>query len=188
MKTPNKKQNGYASDALTARPFAGRYMHKPLSTLIVLCVLLHNFSSDAKEIEQCGYRTAKEGTVFTLTISRSFHGQAHFQLCERQSPEKSFVTYTTEKIISVKELTSKEYEEIYTLYESALEYDVKYAASGLDGSSWCLETKRRSTYSKACFWTPSSGNRENRGLSGLYKLGQKLWGISEFQLENEKLY
>ena len=27
IKTPNKKQNGFASDALIARPFAGRYVY-----------------------------------------------------------------------------------------------------------------------------------------------------------------
>jgi hypothetical protein len=77
------------------------------------------------------------------------------------------------------------YKRIISLYERALDYDVKDNAMGFDGSGWCLETQRGFTYSKACFWTPEY-ETERRRLSGLLALGVELWRVAK--LDSAKLY
>ncbi|HXI43592.1 MAG TPA: hypothetical protein VNH83_26655, partial [Bryobacteraceae bacterium] len=69
-------------------------------------------------------------------------------------------------------------------YERALEYNVKDDALGNDGSSWCLETTRGFTYSKACFWSPEY-NTEERHLTGMLALGRALWHLAAI---DDKLY
>ena len=162
-------------------------MYKSTIAILVTLALLPCPELFADEIEQCGYRRAMDGTVFTLTISRSFHQEVSFQLCEREAPESSFIRFTNGKTIRTKKLNVEEYNELYAAYEKALEYNVKDDALGMDGSNWCLETKRGFTYLKACFWTPSSDSK-NRGLNGLYQLGKKLWSVEGINLDDEELY
>lgn len=134
--------------------------------------------------DKCGYRTAVSGTVFTVTISRSFDPQVKFELCVREAPAQNFVLVSSESHLGSKRwvvnkvpLNHSDYTELLRLYELALGYDVKDSLMGADGSDWCLETQRGGTYSKACFWTPSV-NAQKRNLVGLLSLGQDLWRLS----------
>jgi hypothetical protein len=133
-----------------------------------------------------------DGTVFTLTISRSFAMPVEFRLCEREDHSKRFLL--TSKMTSWKTrnwvheeipLTAWMYARLQSLYDSALDYDVKFEMAGLDGSAWCLETERAFTYSKACFWSPSLQTKQRR-LSGLWALGEELWRVAK--LKNSDLY
>jgi len=76
---------------------------------------------------------------------------------------------------------------VVALYEDALGYNVRDSAMGLDGSDWCLETRRGFTYSKACFWTPVDRAKE-RGISGLSTLGQELWRLAAMDSSVGELY
>lgn len=151
------------------------------------------FSSVNEEIEgACGYRTQYDGTVFTLTISRSFHPWVEFKLCERKNPEENFILVSTkskEGMITHRKIPTEldTYESLYELYFEALDYNVRDAIMGLDGSMWCLETRRGFTYSKACFWSPEYDD-EKRGLVGLVKLGKKLWECTDIGSELGGLY
>jgi len=86
--------------------------------------------------------------------------------------------------VSLNEAT---YRKLLTLYENALDYNVKDEAEGMDGSDWCLETQRGFTYSKACFWSPGA-QPEERGLTGLAKLGEELWRIAATDPRDGPLY
>ena len=77
------------------------------------------------------------------------------------------------------------YDKLVALYEKALDYDAKDDSMGSDGSSWCLETQRGLTYSKACFWTPQYETAKRR-LNGLLLLGEELWRVAK--LDSAKLY
>ena len=72
-----------------------------------------------------------------------------------------------------------------SLYDMSLDYDVRLDVGGNDGSTWCLETQRGFTYSKACFWTPTD-EPKRRKLNGLLELGRELWRIAK--LDSSKLY
>lgn len=152
------------------------------------------------EDEDCGTWNAYEGKVFSLDVGTSFHGQVTFKLCksEEQSTlavavhrmqfdeksEKSTETIVREHI----KLSKQKYDEIYIRYEQALKYNALDEISGLDGSSWCLESQRGFTYTKGCFWTPSHKPKE-RGLEGLYNLGVYLWSASGLEKDKTlKLY
>jgi len=160
-----------------------------MKLLFSLTIFLIFFSAEifAIETHECGDRRVMDGTVFTLTISRSFHGDNTFQLCERKKPEKSFLILKYNKNIIVKKVSDFEYKEFYNLYEQALEYDLKDSSLGLDGSIWCLETTRGFAYSKVCFWSPTY-KTEKRRLTGFVELVNKLWKVKEFKLNNDKLY
>ena len=156
-----------------------------LLAFLGLCQSLHAQTPS----DTCGYRTFFDGTVFTLTISRSFHGTTMFMLCERKDRSKfvlasELISRAPEKWASKTiPLTPWMYERVLSLYESALNYDVIFEAAGLDGSTWCLETKRAFTYSNACFWSPSLETAARR-LSGLLALGQELWRISNLKAKD----
>jgi hypothetical protein len=133
--------------------------------------------------EVCGYPTVVDGTVFSMTIARAFSGQVRFKLCAREDPQRNFLLISTQlpdgqgwadRQISLDPVA---YANVVELYENALEYDVKYDADGLDGSTWCLETQRGFTYSNACFWMPTD-KTEARSLRGLVELGKELWRIA----------
>jgi len=143
--------------------------------------------------EDCGQWNAYEGKVFSLDIGTSFHGGVLFKLCKsetqnfisvlttqrtRKDEEKEIIETTTRKYIDI---SKEEYEKIFKLYETALQYNTLDESSGTDGSNWCMESQRSFTYTKACFWTPSY-NSQKRGLKGLNELGSFLWefaGISK---------
>jgi hypothetical protein len=168
-------------------------------SLILLSACASASLADGKprESDPCGRRTRYDGTVFTLTISRSFHlGATTIKLCARQDAEENFLLVRTHpfpvernhvwKDRQIK-LDSGLYERIVQLYEKALDYNVKDDTIGFDGSSWCLETRRGFTYSKACFWSPDN-EPQQRGIVGLYQLGKELWSIAELEPEIGELY
>ena len=135
----------------------------------------------------CGYRVAHHGTVFSLHITDAFGGGIEYKLCEREEPARNFLLVTryvsesnkADEPIKVP-LNDATYQKLLTLYNDALDYNVKDETMGLDGASWCLETTRGFTYSKACFWSPES-NPEERRLTGLLKLGRELLGIVKWE-------
>lgn len=150
--------------------------------------------------EDCGPWNAYEGKVFSLDINTSFHGDVTFKLCKSKEQNMLSVTKTKKKFEGetdnstetiVREyikLSKKEYQSIYRGYEKALHYNTLDEVSGLDGSSWCIESQRNFTYTKACFWTPSH-EPKSRGLDGLYQLGSQLWKFAGLEKNNEfKLY
>lgn len=170
-----------------------------MKILVALCVLFAAASSFAAtpspdDDDECGYRTRYDGTVFALSIGRSFDPGAEFMLCARREPKDSFLLVyvyigdekdnRSERKIVLNETT---YGLLVALYEDALTYDVKDATLGLDGSTWCLETRRGFTYSKACFWSPEYEARK-RGLIALHKLGAKLWKLAKLKPEIGDLY
>ena len=72
-------------------------------------------------------------------------------------------------------------------FESAWDYNRKDAASGMDGSYWCLEVRRQSTYTKGCFFSPIANARE-RGLLGLSNLGKYLWKKADLERQYGALF
>jgi hypothetical protein len=164
--------------------------YRSLFVLVMLLSCRSTFAADPEGI--CGERTMLSGTVFTLTISRSFEPDVTFKLCNREDKSKRFLlisTYTSsrqDKWASTSvPLESLAYDRIAALHEKALDYDVRIDWGGNDGSEWCLETQRGFTFSKACFWTPSD-EPTKRHLSGLLELGKELWRIAK--LDSSKLY
>jgi hypothetical protein len=130
--------------------------------------------------------------VFSLAIDRSFDPGVKFELCARKAPVQNFLRLSTESKLHSDRWTARkiiledsEYAKLLELYEAALEYNVKDDAMGLDGSSWCLETRRGFTYSKACFWSPQYETAQ-RHLSGMWALGEELWGLAA--LNPKRLY
>ena len=88
LKTNNKKQNGFASDALIARPFAGRYAKtNPMtktyskSDLMKLAVEEHLKST---EYPRVGVVIAKSGAI----LATSYRGEKHNVHSERVAIEK----------------------------------------------------------------------------------------------------
>jgi hypothetical protein len=149
---------------------------------------------DASDNDKCGYRTVFDGTVFTLTIGRSFDPGVTFKLCQRKKPGQSFVLVAVDasdesnaKSETTLPLDENSYKALIKLYEAALDYNVKDDTMGLDGSGWCLETRRGFTYSKACFWTPGY-ETSKRGLIGLENLGNELGRLAKLEKTAGKLY
>jgi hypothetical protein len=155
--------------------------------LFALVILLGCRSTLAAAPEDaCGERTLRAGTVFTLTISRSFEPDVTFKLCDREDKSKRFLLISTQSSSPSDKWTSRSvpleslaYDRVASLYELSLDYDVRIDVGGNDGSTWCLETQRGFTYSKACFWTPAD-EPERRNLIGLLELGKELWRIAKF--------
>jgi hypothetical protein len=135
----------------------------------------------------CGIRYVRGGTVFSLGIGRSRvleNSYVQFKLCQRPGPSKSFLLIHTEteqpkKHSETRQLPIDEgtYSDLFGLYDRALDYDVKNDTMGFDGSSWCLETTRGFTYSKACFWSPDV-ETDTRHLTDMLALGRKLWHLA----------
>jgi hypothetical protein len=142
----------------------------------------------------CGFRSRDAGTVFSMSISRSMslnNFPVEFKLCERKEPSQSFVLINIESAHARKRSVTRRlvidettFVSLVGQYERALEYNVKDDALGNDGSSWCLETTRGFTYSKACFWSPEY-NTEERHLTGMLALGRALWHLAAI---DDKLY
>lgn len=152
------------------------------------------FFAHAKD-DACGFRTMRSGTVFTMSIDRSRileNSYVEFKLCEREEPSQSFllIRTVTEQPKKHAETHQKRLDEdafvaLTAMYETALNYDVKDNALGNDGSSWCLETTRGFTYSKACFWSPEF-DTDKRRLTGMLALGRQLWHLSG--MDADRLY
>jgi len=144
--------------------------------------------------EDCGRKNAKEGKVFELNIGMSFHGSFGFKLCKKLDKE-SLVIFSKNKSNELSnepnkktiELTKKQSEILNNKCIAALKYNTLDDSTGLDGSSWCIESQRGFTYTKACFWAPGS-NTEKRGLIGLHDLGTHLWEISGLKAQGIRLY
>jgi hypothetical protein len=162
---------------------------RSLFPLVLLFVTPCAFA-DSKDI--CGHRWMRGGTVFSLDIERSFDPGVKFELCDREDYSKRFVLISTQSRLHSTKWVSRSvvvdtahYDKLVALYEKALDYNVKDDSMGSDGSSWCLETRRGFTYSKACFWTPQYETGKRR-LNGLLSLGEELWRLAE--LDSAKLY
>jgi hypothetical protein len=131
------------------------------------------------------------GDKFTLEIDRApdFDKKTTFRLCDLR--DKTFLlvqTYVGGKAKYKKiNLDAEQSAKINTLYEMALGADFKDSAVGLDGSSWCLETRRGTNYLKACFWSPTYETQQRR-LNGFWDLGAALWELAQFGAANGKLY
>jgi hypothetical protein len=157
-------------------------------------LILSFLSTSAFSIEwadkDCGQWNAYEGKVFSLDIETSFDGSVSLKLCksetisfisvittqrDHQDFPKDITETTTRKYILISKV---EYDKIFKLYENALLYNTLDNASGKDGSTWCIESQRSLTYTKACFWTPSY-NSDQRGLKGLHELGKFLRDFTE---------
>ena len=158
------------------------------SALPALLILLGGIPLGAHARDDvCGVRRMRDGTVFSLSISRSMvqeNAYVEFKLCERTQPSQNFLLIHTEterprKHSEMRQLPVDQsaYLSLVAMYERALDYDVKDDALGNDGSSWCLETTRGFTYSKACFWSPEYNTNE-RHLTGMLALGRKLWQLA----------
>lgn len=165
--------------------------------LAVIYLLLFSFpcmamSVDEKISSDCGQRSISSGTIFSFTIDRSFRPSLTFVLCQKTEPNQSFLLIRSElendsanKKIT---LNDGQFMELMGLYENALTYNAKDMQTiGIDGSTWCLETKRGLNYSKACFYTPSYNTNE-RGLSGMNRLGVELWRIGNLDAVAGKLF
>ena len=164
--------------------------NRSLFALVIVLGCGSALAADSEDI--CGERTARSGTVFTLTISRSFEPDVSFKLCDREDKSKRFLLISTESssrtdkwISKSAPLDSVSYGRVMSLYDKSLDYDVRVDVGGNDGSTWCLETQRGFTYSKACFWTPTD-EPKRRKLNGLLELGRELWRIAK--LDSSKLY
>jgi hypothetical protein len=141
------------------------------------------FATGSEDV--CGERTAQNGTVFTLTVDRSFEPSVIFKLCDREDKSKRFLLVSTQSSGHKDKWDTKTiplglqaYERVVSLYERSLDYDVRINVGGNDGSIWCLETQRGFTYSKACFWTPTE-DASARRLIGLVELGRGLWKLAK---------
>jgi hypothetical protein len=139
---------------------------------------------------ECGERNASGGTIFSLSMARAFHPNVEFKLCGRKESGKSFLLVTEQKSLGSRRANTRSIvldeitkASVLSLYEKALDCNVKDETVGLDGSSWCLETTRVMTYSKACFWTPVS-HADDRGIAGLQALGTELWRLGKFDLKD----
>ena len=163
--------------------------------LILLSFIITNSAQAFQwDDSDCGRKNAKEGKVFELNIGMSRTSSFSFKLCKK--PDKDFLILasnnkptksnkkTTKKTIK---LTKEQTEKLVEKYINALKYNTLDDATGLDGSSWCIESQRGFTYTKACFWTPGY-NSEERGIAGLNELGIYLWKISELKKQGFKLY
>jgi hypothetical protein len=162
-------------------------------SLFALATLLGSAPAFATGTEDvCGERTARSGTVFTLTVERSFEPGVIFKLCDREDKSKRFLLVSTQSSVQKDGWDTKSiplglqvYERVASLHEKSLDYDVRINAGGNDGSNWCLETQRGATYSKACFWTPTEEPSARR-LIGLVELGRELWKLAKW--DSSQLY
>lgn len=160
--------------------------------LLASVMLLGLASAQAGAEDVCGESTARSGTVFTLSVERSFKPTVTFKLCNREDKSKRFLLVSTESrdhkdgwdTRSIP-LGPQAYARVASLYEQSLDYDVRINVGGNDGSMWCLETQRGFTYSKACFWTPTEESRDRR-LTGLVELGRELWELAK--LDSSQLH
>jgi hypothetical protein len=164
--------------------------YRSLFVLFILLCSEQSFATGAEDV--CGERTALSGTVFTLTVDRSFEPSVVFKLCDREDKSKRFLLVSTQSSGHKDKWDTKSiplglpaYQRVATLHEKSLDYDVRVNFGGNDGSTWCLETQRGPTYSKACFWTPTEESSARR-LVGLVELGRELWKLAK--LDSSRMY
>jgi hypothetical protein len=160
--------------------------------LLAFVMLLWIAPALAGPDDVCGEHTSRSGTVFTLSVDRSFEPDITFKLCNREDKAKRFLLVSTQSRGHNDGWDSKSvpldpetYQRLVGLHEQALNYDVRIDVGGNDGSTWCLETQRGFTYSKACFWTPTE-DADARRLNGLVGLGRELWGLAK--LDSSRLH
>lgn len=160
---------------------------KQMRYLFFILLLRFNsvFAVESQDAD-CGRFNAYEGKVFSFEIASNF--DVTFKLCKSKKQDTLFVSATNLRFFDkdVKtpatirkhiKLSKEDYQTIFQLYEIALKYNTLDAGMGNDGSSWCLESQRAFTYTKACFWS-ADYRTEERGLEGLYNLGIYLLNFS----------
>lgn len=131
------------------------------------------------ECSDSGYDHAE---MFHLGINRSFHQeQIYFKFCKTKASGKTsylLVIVDHKNDHDVDHYTipfeGEELAEIEALFDAAWDYNRQDATSGTDGSYWCLQVRRSATFTKGCFYTPTS-YAQQRGLEGLEQLGLYLW-------------
>jgi hypothetical protein len=140
------------------------------------------------DLQQCGIRNAYTGTIFSLSIDRirrvEFRNTT-FYLCARRWPDASFLLVRSEsgrgKLADVTKriaLSSETFKELVSLYEAALDVNLKDDTDGMDGSDWCLDTTRVSVSFRGCFWSPTL-KADERGLAHLAALGRAVWHMGD---------
>jgi hypothetical protein len=115
-------------------------------------------------------------------------------LCERTSPGESFLLVASDSGNRSKKTLHKrifldeaKYDRLNELYEAALDFNARDDVMGVDGSDWCLETRRVSVDLRVCIWSPTMQTAERR-LTGLASLGRELWHVSDIQQVVGNLY
>lgn len=174
--------------ATSANIVIGRAKRITKGGLFILLWLICSSTAGAEIADICN---PNHGTVFVLQIWRAFHGEIDFKLCEHQGQNVLLVTRDPDEGKKDDDqvkipLNDVMYQRLLTLYQNAHVYYPKDETGGLDGSTWCLETLRE-LYSKACFWSPAY-HAEERGLTGLEKLGRELWSIAATERRDGPLY
>jgi len=157
----------------------------------LLLLTLLSFQSYAGELtnDDCGRKTLHYGELFELTVKHSHptNDVFTFKYCKSGGKEnnffvvKQFSSETEPKKIIFK-LTPDQSETVIGKYEKALESNLKDNTDGSDGSHWCLDSVNVHTEISICFWDPSS-DYEERGLTGMYDLGDYLWDLTGIQGE-----
>jgi hypothetical protein len=156
--------------------------------LFAMALLMRTAGAATLESKQCGIRNAYTGTVFSLSIDRVRRVEFRntiFYLCGRKWPDASFLLVRSESgqktLPDVNKrvlLSSAKFDELATLYEAALDLNLRDDTDGMDGSSWCLDTTRVSVSFRGCFWSPTYSG-DQRGLGHLAALGRALWHLAE---------
>jgi hypothetical protein len=161
-----------------------------MKNLLILILVTICLNAYAKEDPDLCTKQGMGYTLFTLNIYRTFDGVTEFQACKRYKSKTNilFVTGKTSKSIaynSTKLLSESQFNDLETLYDRALDLNLRDHVEGADGSTWCLEAKMYPIY-KACFWSPDKS--DERHLIGLYNLGKHLWEITNQEKEYGELY
>jgi hypothetical protein len=68
--------------------------YRSLFAHFVLLCSAQSFATGAENV--CGERTALSGTVFALTVDRSFEPSVIFKLCDREDKSKRFLLVSTQ--------------------------------------------------------------------------------------------
>ena len=148
-------------------------------TLLSRDCLAHWLSADCSDYSE---DNSSVNELFTLAINRSFESDnIEFKFCANSNKELSSYLLIIadsknghDSVLKSIKLKPSESEEIVNQFELAWDYNKRDKNSGMDGSYWCLTTRNAATFTKGCFWSPTS-NADTRGLSGLSTLGSLLW-------------
>ncbi len=175
-------------------------------SLILLTNLCFAEPATEDDINNCALQWTDRGRAFSLEISRSFDDDVEFVVCARdEDPSELYILVAVSKNMLGRKLfirgepeptitrtkfaiDSAIYNRLMSLYDVALDYDVRDVQRMLDGSTWCLERKwSNQVERRACFASPGF-ETEERKLVGLLELGNELWAIASAELNIGRLY
>jgi hypothetical protein len=127
----------------------------------------------------CKY--SEKGFVFSVHDNLITTPDVEYTLCVRRSSKDGELGIMRQiRKGSVKTVTSHipldahQYPLLVSLFETALDNNIRDDQEGLDGTTWCLASSRGGTDVRACFLAPSPEQAEKRGLDGLSKLAAAL--------------